>query len=348
MLCLRSAIAALALAVLCTPASGQGTPTPAPLPSPTAIGVLGNTQIDGRVHDASRGADFGIAAAKVDYLQISSRGGQGSGSVSADNAGLFGFALYLYDSDLVSITASAPGFATESYDFTGVDAAYDFLRIGLVPLGGTLEVAPAELLSLGCGGEAEVIVRNAEPLGGEPLVVAEILPFLGTQGPFFGGGFEWNLDHIDLPATLQPGESLAFPVRYDSAGQSRPSLLFVGLRSGARNGDEPRAVYRGEIDGCGTPTPTATATPSPPPPCSGDCDGDGSVDHVELRQAVELALAGTAVGCTRADRDQSEAIEVDELVTAVVCASGARRSPALSRFFRCGLSLAAHGALPHL
>lgn len=62
-------------------------------------------------------------------------------------------------------------------------------------------------------------------------------------------------------------------------------------------------------------TPTASATPIP---CIGDCDGNRRVDIDDLIIGVRIALAAAPIGtCMPLDRDDSGAVEVDELIAAV-------------------------------
>jgi hypothetical protein len=70
--------------------------------------------------------------------------------------------------------------------------------------------------------------------------------------------------------------------------------------------------------GTASPSPTGTATTEPPPTCGGDCDGSGGVAVNELVLGVNIALERAAVAaCPAFDQNDSQRVEVDELVDAV-------------------------------
>lgn len=303
--------------VLC-PVASDATPTP-------RIGDLGVKNVTGRVYDASRGSGAGIAGARVDYVRstIAPPPPSGSGNVFTDAAGDFGFPLFLHDTDRITITASASGFAPDERSFAGVLGGYELwtappLSIGLLPLSGTVAVSPLNVVSLPCEGDGEVTIANADPIGGEALTITDILPSNSYSQGDYGTGFTWDLDHIALPLTLAPGEWITFAVHYSAVGQSFPSRLTVRLHGTARNTDGNFAVpYRGEIAGCGEPTPTPTVLPA----CAGDCDANGTVSIAELIQAVALAIGHDVPPCANADLDASGTIVVNELVAAVIAAT---------------------------
>ena len=289
-----------------------------PTATQTPLGDLGTKAITGRVYDAMQGSAAGIAGAAVEYRRLATLGGGMSGTVTTDPSGDFVFELFLHDSDTITITASAEGFAPADLLFLGYQLWFGPpLAIGLLPLGGTVAITPASAVSLPCEGDGEVRIGNADPIDGEALTITEIVPSNSYSQGDYGTGFSWDLDAIALPLTLEPGEQVAFPVHYSAAGQRYPSRLTVRLRSTARNADGNFAVpYRGLIAGCAEPTPT----PTPSPICAGDCDGDGEVTIAELVRGVALALGLAAAPCANADLDGNGAIVVGEVVAAVAAA----------------------------
>lgn len=297
-------------AVLCP--RTVGTPTPTPTPTQTPLGDLGTKHIRGRVHDAGEDG-AGIAGAQIEYQHLATLGGGTSATVATDANGDFAFELFLHDSDTIVITASAEGFAPTTWRFLGYELWFGPpLSIGLLPLAGTVAIAPATGVVLPCEADGEVTIGNADPVAGETLTITAIAPSNSYSQGDYGTGFTWDLAGIALPLTLAPGEHVAFPVHYSAAGQHFPSRLTVELRSTARNaGDNFAVPYRGEIAGCGGPTPTVE------PGCAGDCDGNGTVTVDELVRAVSLALGEAAAPCASADVDANGHIVVSELVAAV-------------------------------
>jgi hypothetical protein len=84
-----------------------------------------------------------------------------------------------------------------------------------------------------------------------------------------------------------------------------------------------------------TETRVLTATPTPTPeaaPCLGDCDGSGDVTIEEITTMVNIALGSEALDvCLAADGDGSAAVEIDEIVAAVINANAACPASAVSR-----------------
>jgi len=306
----------LVVSILLSPAAGAMTPTPGPTPQPT--GDLGTKEVTGRVVDGLDGT--AIAGAEVVYRNVQRFGPVETGSIVTDAAGEFSFSLTLHDTDSISIEVSAAG-----YDAPPIcDSGYQLwiappLAIDMLPLRGTVEVAPNSGVSLGCEGDGEVTIRNSQPDGGEDLTIVAILPGNSYSQGDYGTGFSWDLSQIELPVTLAPGEEVAFPVHYSAAGQSYPSRLTIRMRSTAGESAGFAVPYRGAI-GCGTPTPTAT--PGETSICPGDCDGGGTVTIDELVRSVAWALGNHDVGaCANADLDASGTVLVNEIVAAVVAAA---------------------------
>jgi hypothetical protein len=260
------------------------TPTPGPTPGPT--GDLGTKEVTGRVVDATDGT--AIAGAEVMYWHVERLGSAEMGSAVTDAAGEFSFSLALHDTDSISIEVSAAGYETVPINYSGYQLwIAPPLAIDLLPLRGTVEVAPNSGVSLGCEGDGEVTIRNSQPDGGEDLTIVAILPGNSYSQGDYGTGFTWDIRAIELPITLAPGEQIAFPVHYSAAGQSYPSRLTIRMRSTAGDSAGFAVPYRGAI-GCGTPTPTAT--PVETSICPGDCDGGGTVTIDELVRSVAWAL----------------------------------------------------------
>ena len=299
------------LAIGLSPLSGSPTLTPTPSATPQRTGDLGVKLVTGRVHDASQGPAVGIAGATVETF---------GEDVETDAGGDFALELFLRDTDLVRLRVTAAGFGAFEHYYRGLDLWFGGpLAIGLLPLSGSVEVLPAVAESLPCEGDAEVVLRNSEPLGGAPLTITAILPSNSYSQGDYGRGFTWDLEAITLPLTLAPGEQMAFPVHYSAAGQMHPSRLTVHLASTASESLGYGVPYRGEIAACGSPTPTPTVTPTraQSPACAGDCDGDGAVTIAELVLGVALALGQAASGCQSADLDASGTVVVGELIAAV-------------------------------
>lgn len=72
----------------------------------------------------------------------------------------------------------------------------------------------------------------------------------------------------------------------------------------------------------------AGAAPRPARACVGDCNDDGKVPVNELVMGVGIALGQSSIaGCTALDRDEDDAVGVDELVAAVSSAIDGCRAP---------------------
>jgi hypothetical protein len=109
------------------------TPTPTSTPTPQRTGDLGTREIHGRVYDALRGRDAGIADATVSY-----GGPHGSGTVQTDAHGDFAFSLFLHDSDSIAIGAAANGYQGATVQRSGYGLWIDpMVDIGLAAAPGT-------------------------------------------------------------------------------------------------------------------------------------------------------------------------------------------------------------------
>ena len=112
----------------CEPVSGgQGfggccvcATVPTPPPTPTATPPPGATEIRGRVFDASRGPNAGIAGARVE-LHVA--GTRPDGAAYTDATGAFALVLSLEDDDWIVVEATANGFYDGGSDrgYTGAD-----------------------------------------------------------------------------------------------------------------------------------------------------------------------------------------------------------------------------------
>lgn len=314
---------AMAASLAGAPAAGL---TATPTATPQRPGDLGIKNVAGRVYDAAQGSQASIVGARIDYTRSTTSPPPpgGSGHVLTDASGGFSFPMFLRDTDSISIRASADGYASAERSFAGALGGYRLwiappIEFGLLPLSGTLVIDPAETVLLPCTADVEVLLGNDEPAGGEALTITEILPSNSYSQGDYGTGFTWELDDLELPLTLAPGESVAFPVHYRATGQSFPSRLTLQLRSTGRNGLDFAVPYRGGVADCESPTPTPTVTPGPPP-CPGDCDGNGVVSIADLVRVVALAL-GRPVDCPRADLDGSGGVDIAEVIAAVVAAA---------------------------
>ena len=313
-------LAMLASALLCPPARAI-TPTPGP---PTD--ELVSKTVSGLVVDRFDGSGLaGVTVHYYDYDQLT--GSARSGDAVTDGDGRFELEVELRGPDRVAIDASADGYVTERLDLSGGELwALPALDINLLPLRGSVEVTPHSGVSLGCEGDGLVTITNSQPDGGEDLTIVDLWPSNSYSQGDYGNGFTADLSAIELPITLAPGEHIAFPVHYSSAGQSFPSRLTVRMRSTAGESAGFAVPYRGQVAGCGTPTPTPT--PGGSARCAGDCDGDGAVTIAELVREVAWGLGHRVATCGNADLDANGCIGIDELVAAVVAATegcGARR-----------------------
>lgn len=298
--------------VLC-PQSGSATITPTPTATPQRTGDLGNVTVTGRVYDDALGpVGGGIEGARVSY------GGREPGAVETDADGDFGFALFLHDTDLVHIEASATGFATETRVYRALDLYFgEPVEFALQHLSGEIEIQPDAWQSLPCEADATVTITNRS--SDEPLIITAILASNSYSQGDYGTGFTSDLSALELPLTLAPGAHVSFPIHYSAAGQDFPSRLSVRVDSTAHNSGFA-VPYRGPIAGCGAPTPTPTATP-PIAPCAGDCDGDRLVTIAELVHGVALALGRPVAPCAPADLDADGSVAVNELIAAVAAAA---------------------------
>jgi hypothetical protein len=220
----------LVVSVLLSPTAGAMTPTPGPTPRPT--GDLGTKEVSGRVFDSIDGT--AIAGAEVTYRNVQRFGSVETGSTVTDADGEFSFSLTLHDTDSISIEVSAGDYIEGRIDNSGYQLwIAPPLAIDLLPLRGTVEVAPNTGISLGCEGDGEVTISNSQPDGGEELTIVALWPGNSYSQGDYGTGFTWDISAIELPLTLAPGERVAFPVHYSASGQSFPSRLTIRMRSTA-------------------------------------------------------------------------------------------------------------------
>jgi hypothetical protein len=182
---------------------------------------------------------------------------------------------------------------------------------------GSIAIAPATDIDLGCEGDGPVTITNSQPVDGEDVTVVAISAENSYSQGDYGTGFTADLSQIDLPRTLAPGEQIAFSVHYSAAGQSYPSRLTVRVRSTAGDAQGFAVPYRGDVVGCSEATPT----PTPLVACPGDCDGNGAVTIAELVRGVAMALGRPVAPCANADLDGSGFVVVNEIVAAVAAAS---------------------------
>jgi hypothetical protein len=289
------------------------TATPTAAATPQRTGDLGETEVTGRLVDATSGQ--GIADATVSFRRLGNPIGDDVGGAVTGAAGDFAFRLVLHDTDTIRLSALAVGYHYREWHFTALELRFGpALTLELEPLSGEIAITPDRGQALPCEADASVSIANLSD--DQPLTISSIDAANSYSQGDYGTGFTADLDAIALPLVLQPGEQVEFTVHYSAAGQSFPSRLTVRVESSAGQGSA--VPYRGEIAGCfATPTPTATPRPESTPPCAGDCDGDGRVTVAELVRGVALALGRAVAACANADLDASGAVAVNELVAAV-------------------------------
>jgi hypothetical protein len=105
------------------PPTRTPTPSATPTPSPTLAltGDLGVREVYGIVYDAARGLGTPIAQASVRYRQTSPPEAQASGAVMTDAEGQYRFALFVRDTDVVSLRVEAPGYLPTDSLQSGLD-----------------------------------------------------------------------------------------------------------------------------------------------------------------------------------------------------------------------------------
>ena len=160
--------------------AGATIPTPTPTATATPrlqrTGDLGTEEVTGRVYDAQRGIDAGIADATVSYTAPG-----GSGAVQTDANGAFAFSLFLHDTDLVTVRALAPGFHASEVRIMGVGLWFQTsLDFGLEPVErSTHRIAGVVYRDPYCS-DGSTITIDLQPLGsgdqGRSLVLPPFLP----------------------------------------------------------------------------------------------------------------------------------------------------------------------------
>ena len=139
------------------------TPTITGAPTPQRTGDLGTRQIAGHVYDARGAGDLPLGGATVSYWAPAD-----SGTVQADAAGAFTFALFLHDTDLITIAAAADGFNTAELRVTGLElwlgSSFDIRLVPVEP--GTHRVAGVVHRDRYCGPDARIVVELASADGG--------------------------------------------------------------------------------------------------------------------------------------------------------------------------------------
>ncbi len=99
--------------------SGSPVPTKEPSPTPTFIGTWPVT-IDGIVYDALTGLGHPIAGANVRYDRFSYLSLPPRGEAVTDKEGRYRLILLVHDTDSITMSAEAPGFAPFSERHDGV------------------------------------------------------------------------------------------------------------------------------------------------------------------------------------------------------------------------------------
>jgi len=102
-----------------TAASGSPLPTREPSPTPTIIGTRPVT-IDGIVYDVSTGLEYPIAGAYVRYDRFSYLSLPQRGQTVTDKDGRYRLTLLVHDTDAITISAEALGFAAFTERHNGV------------------------------------------------------------------------------------------------------------------------------------------------------------------------------------------------------------------------------------
>ena len=263
-----------------------------------------DSEIRGVVSDASRGSGAPIANATVDYVYYSYEDAfpEIHGSLLTDAEGRYAFHVPLGPSDYVALSVSAPGFATFStYAAPSQVLAGMAFDVALAPVGGEVEIAPANL-SLECTSSFDVTISNTSATGETAVILFVAVAFHYGEG-VYGQEFTVDLSQIHFPLALASGDHITFPVTFHSGGQF-PSRVTLTVVSGARNGNVA-AAYFGNNAGCH-------------PSCVGDCDGDGIVSIGDLVRGVALALGElVAAPCLAVDTNSDLTVSIAELVAAV-------------------------------
>jgi len=219
---------------------------------------LGMREVRGRAYDLSAGPDALIAGATVAYT----RDGSPGGVVTTDERGEFSFALPLYDTDRVRITASADGFTSATISLSGGDVVYRFptVELGLLPAHSGHRISGHLSSDVFCSRDAGGVGINLEPSGRSTLTTAD-----GTFAfeHVSAGDYVLHIESgdFDVPVTVMDEDAVVqFCINCADALDSAPQF-------GAR----------------------ATGAT-----CRGDCDQKAVVTAGELVRSVSLVLGARA------------------------------------------------------
>jgi hypothetical protein len=273
--------------------------------------------IGGVVYDAAQDPGEPIADAEVRWERFSDVLPHAEGVVRSGNDGQYTLTVDMTTQSWLDITAAAPGFASRTVSL-GYLPLVDTIDFALAPIGGVIALTPNA--SLDCAGHVDVTIANTAAPGDILTIVNVVLHHGYSQGEY-GTGFSWDLSAIEIPTSLDGGQSLTIPVTYLARAGDFDSRLHVDVESGARSGTASLVIhghagapFGHPVDrSCGSPSPTPTHTPPPDIPCAGDCDGNRVVTVDELVRGTRIALGVVALetsGCVAMDSDADSAVSI--------------------------------------
>jgi hypothetical protein len=151
-------------------------PAVATQPSAPRGDTRGAREIRGRVYDLSAGPDGLIAGATVSYVHFVGTERAAADAIRSDGRGEFVFTRALRDSDLIRITATAPGYETLSISASAGDLIYRFpvVEFGLMPVADSVHRVAGHLSSdSSCARRAGGAVLTLQPTGRSTLTAAD-------------------------------------------------------------------------------------------------------------------------------------------------------------------------------
>jgi hypothetical protein len=245
------------------------TPEPTETPAPTsvattepgvaAVGDLGEMIITGTVKLSSGGTETAAAGAQVSYIHTSLVNPGSTGSTTTDANSAFSFGpILIHDTDQLTITASAPGYQTQSIQRSGLETwqsggVFDFVLISTtgptpVPLAATNTPSDAPTTPpIATATPAAVVPPTVPPTA--QVTSSAIAPVsLEIAGrTYLPAGYQF----CQRSAT---GERVCVELPSDEANAARISLLrgsAAQLRIGGTRPSEVKIEYRSDT---GVPT----------------------------------------------------------------------------------------------